>query len=491
MHSNLLNMKKLINAEILTCYIILLLFNFSFAQVGIGTTSPADGALLDLNSANKGLLVPRVSIADLSTILPITPGTASGTSGILVWNTNGTTGVGFHYWDGNDWIPLLGGAPSVDWTILGNAGTDGGANATTSGINFIGTTDLQRLKFRTNDTERMEILSTGEVQVGALAEADPFPGDTFTSRGDEYPINAWGDGNSALGLLSSAIYASQDGNGALFFGQHNSDTNAGMVIQMEDYDNTDDGIRVLHNGGGTAITAQTQDVNVLGFGPILVADFAYTGLDVDDHIGVMGQSITISPWFGIGAEGHGNWYGIHGIQTGNGYGVFSTGDSGATGTKFFAIDHPLDPANKFLRHASIESNEILNLYRGTDLFDSSGKATISLPKYFDAININPSYQLTAIGAAMPNLYIERELENGVFVIAGGIPGKKVSWQVTAERNDPYLQQNPNNRIMEFDKGPKKGKYLMPHLFNQPEESRIGFSKNRTIKKLDKKNVKKD
>ncbi len=479
-------MKYLFNLKMSLSLIFLLVTGMSYAQVGIGTTTPSDGALLDLNSSNKGLLVPRVNIANLSTIAPITPGAASATNGLLVWNTNGTTGVGFHYWDGSDWIPIVGGTPTDDWTLLGNSGTDGGVNATTSGTNFIGTTDAQRLKFRTNNIERMEILSSGEVQVGALAEIDPFLGDTFTSRGDEYPINAWADGNSSGGLLSTAYYASQDGNGALFFGQHYSDTNAGIVVQMEDFDNTDDGIRILHNGGGSAITAQTQDLDALGTGVITVGDFAYTGLDIDDHIGVKGQSITVSAWFGIGVEGEGNWYGVHGIQSGNGYGVYSTGDFGASGAKFFAIDHPLDPANKFLRHASIESNEILNLYRGTNVFDSNGRARVALPDYYDAINTNPSYQLTAVGASMPNIYVEQELKNGIFVIAGGIPGKKVSWQITAERNDPYLQQNPDRKIMEFDKGSKKGKYLMPELFNQPKDSRIGHSKSKTLKTLDKK-----
>ena len=70
---------------------------------------------------------------------------------------------------------------------------------------------------------------------------------------------------------------------------------------------------------------------------------------------------------------------------------------------------------------------------------------------------------------MPNLYISKEIDNGNFIISGGVPNKKVSWTVTAERNDPYLQQNPIKKEDIVDKGERRGKYLMPSLFGQPEE----------------------
>ena len=79
-----------------------------FSQVGIGTTTPAGGSILDVTSLDKGMLVPRVDIANLATIAPVTGGTSVG---LLVWNTNGTTGIGFHYWDGNDWIAIAATAP--------------------------------------------------------------------------------------------------------------------------------------------------------------------------------------------------------------------------------------------------------------------------------------------------------------------------------------------------------------------------------------------
>jgi|26BtaG_2_1085354.scaffolds.fasta_scaffold00001_104 hypothetical protein len=147
-------------------------------------------------------------------------------------------------------------------------------------------------------------------------------------------------------------------------------------------------------------------------------------------------------------------------------------DLTASGVKNFIIDDPRDPANKFLKHASIESNEILNLYRGVATFDGSGQVIVHLPDYYEAINKNESYQLTPIGAAMPNLYIAEKVNMGTFVIAGGVPGKEVSWTITAERNDPYIRNNPHTRNMVVDKGAERGLYLAPEAYGQQPDKGI-------------------
>jgi hypothetical protein len=75
------------------------------AQVGVNTVAPGDGSILDVTSTDKGVLIPRINIADLSTIAPVAV-TSAGEESLLVYNTNVTTGKGFHYWDGSDWIAL-------------------------------------------------------------------------------------------------------------------------------------------------------------------------------------------------------------------------------------------------------------------------------------------------------------------------------------------------------------------------------------------------
>ncbi|RXG27264.1 hypothetical protein SAMN04487999_3280 [Leeuwenhoekiella palythoae] len=94
---------------------LLSLFLLSFisnAQVGIGTTNPAGGSLLDIESAEKGILIPRVDIADLSTQAPVT-GDLTSSESLLVYNTNTSTGKGFYYWDGTQWVAVGGNGENI------------------------------------------------------------------------------------------------------------------------------------------------------------------------------------------------------------------------------------------------------------------------------------------------------------------------------------------------------------------------------------------
>jgi hypothetical protein len=73
--------------------------------------------------------------------------------------------------------------------------------------------------------------------------------------------------------------------------------------------------------------------------------------------------------------------------------------------------------------------------------DASGRATVELPEYFEALNRDFRYQLTAIGAPGPNLYIAEGVKQNRFRIAGGRPYARVSWQVTGVRQDAYAEEN--------------------------------------------------
>jgi trimeric autotransporter adhesin len=45
------------------------------------------------------------------------------------------------------------------------------------------------------------------------------------------------------------------------------------------------------------------------------------------------------------------------------------------------IDHPLDPANSYLAHASVESSERANLYTGNVTLDDNSEAVVTLPDW--------------------------------------------------------------------------------------------------------------
>lgn len=131
-------------------------------------------------------------------------------------------------------------------------------------------------------------------------------------------------------------------------------------------------------------------------------------------------------------------------------GSVSISGSLSKGSGTFVIDHPLDPKNKLLYHSFVESPDMLNLYDGIATLDANGEASITLPDYYDALNKDSRYQFLAIDEAMPNLYLKSEVKNNQFVIAGGKPGGKISWQVTGVRHDPYA--NLHRIVPEVFKG---------------------------------------
>jgi hypothetical protein len=110
--------------------------------------------------------------------------------------------------------------------------------------------------------------------------------------------------------------------------------------------------------------------------------------------------------------------------------------------KDFRIEHPLDPENKWLYHSCIESSERLNTYSGNVILDENGEATVEFPDWFEAINTDFRYQLTAIGGPSPTLHIAEKMKNNRFKIGGGCPGLEVSWQITCVRNDKYAREHP-------------------------------------------------
>jgi trimeric autotransporter adhesin len=148
-----------------------------------------------------------------------------------------------------------------------------------------------------------------------------------------------------------------------------------------------------------------------------------------------------------------------------------TGSLNVTGSKHFKIDDPLDPANKYLYHTSVESPDMMNIYNGTVILDAKGEAEIQLPDWFEALNRNFRYQLTCIGGFAP-VYVSREIENNTFRVAGGTSGLKLSWQVTGVRHDAYAEAHRSP--VEVEKpADERGHYLHPELFGASQDKVIG------------------
>jgi hypothetical protein len=142
------------------------------------------------------------------------------------------------------------------------------------------------------------------------------------------------------------------------------------------------------------------------------------------------------------------------------------------GSGSFKIDDPLDPAHKYLSHSFVESPDMKNVYDGVSVLDAHGSAWVTLPDYFEALNRDFRYQLTAIGTPAPNLYIAKKVSGNRFKIAGGKPHGEVSWQVTGIRHDAYADAY---RIPVEEEKPlqEQGHYLHPELFGASEHQAIG------------------
>lgn len=161
--------RNLLVLIIVVLILFILIPSLNAQNIGINATgaSPDNSAILDVNAApanDKGLLIPRVALTATNSNLPIGVGIATS---LLVYNT-ATAGIlpnnvlpGYYYWDGTKWVALSGGTGGNDWSLLGNAGTN-------PATNFIGTTDAQDWVIKTNNTEKIRVLSNGNLGVGTV-----------------------------------------------------------------------------------------------------------------------------------------------------------------------------------------------------------------------------------------------------------------------------------------------------------------------------------
>jgi trimeric autotransporter adhesin len=141
------------------------------------------------------------------------------------------------------------------------------------------------------------------------------------------------------------------------------------------------------------------------------------------------------------------------------------------GSGSFKIDHPLDPAHKYLYHSFVESPDMMDVYNGNITTNQRGLAVVVLPEYFEALNRDFRYQLTVLGQ-FAQAIVARKIAHNQFVIRTNKPGVEVSWQVTGIRQDAYA--NAHRIPTEEEKPPQEqGTYLHPELFGA-QTARIGY-----------------
>jgi len=200
-----------------------------------------------------------------------------------------------------------------------------------------------------------------------------------------------------------------------------------------------DGISILGNGSGVAGFASSGGDGIYGYSDTGFAGFFYGDVDVDGNLSKAGGS--------------------------------------------FKIDHPLDPANKYLYHSFVESPDMMNIYNGNVTTDGNGTATIQLPEWFETLNRDFRYQLTVMGQ-FAQAIVADEISNHQFTIKTDKPSVKVSWQVTGIRHDEWA--NAHRIPVEQEKpAAERGLYLHPELFGEPLEKAIGAKRYPVVVKMAK------
>ncbi|MBK8109554.1 MAG: hypothetical protein IPK46_04030 [Saprospiraceae bacterium] len=117
-------MKHFVILSVLAVLLLAPVFVFAQQNVGIGTTTPNANAILDINSSNKGQLVPRLSLTNTTAASPL----SGFVAGMVIYNTAtaGDVTPGYYGCDGT--VGQVGDGSGTGWSLSGNGGTNPSSN---------------------------------------------------------------------------------------------------------------------------------------------------------------------------------------------------------------------------------------------------------------------------------------------------------------------------------------------------------------------------
>ncbi len=272
--------------------------------------------------------------------------------------------------DASGRLIIASGVNSPDWTITGNTGT-------VPATNFIGTTDAVDFVTRTNNTERMRVLSSGKVGIGTTTVVAADLVDVVGSAATPFALNGYiaVPGAGVYGQGTSGGYGVY-GNSSLYgvFGQGGS---AGVY----GWDSAATGLAVIGNqrrSGNSGIAGIGGGINVI-YTPAVSAGILAAG----DTIGLYAKakSAAATSGAGTGIVGVGNGLAVY-TTLGRGSGVAGTGltigvsgfatngSSGTAGSPSAGgyFEDALSPTNV---------NAYVAAYNGTTSFKILGSGTVS------------------------------------------------------------------------------------------------------------------
>lgn len=305
--------------------------------------------------------------------------------------------------------------------------------------------------------------------VNGLNDAVTIAAGTGTSlsvAGNTITIDATGAGGDITGVTAGAGLNGGGTAGAIALSAAFGGSGGANTVARSDHNHlgqswdaaTGNGLFVsTHSATGTSLAGYTDatDFNAAGIIGYVTANsgqsvgvYGATNSSAFNAAGIYGQANRDGSAAAVmGVANGANSYAILGFGSGaNSWAGFFQGKVHVNGTLSkaagsFKIDHPLDPQNKYLSHSFVESPDMMNVYNGNVVLDSRGEATIKMPDYFEALNKDFRYQLTAMGKPSPGVYISQEITGNTFRIAGGAPNGKISWMVTGIRHDTYANEH--------------------------------------------------
>ena len=490
------------------------IYNPNAGNVGIGTGNPTQK--LDINGNTKirtnlfvdgsigiGTITPtdKLQIVDdnlMSGSMRVGGNNANGQPKLIKFGDFDFVSIGentaddrmeltattFYLKKGNGLVPVVGignNTSSATLSAVRGTGTDGTAA-------FFGTTNVSHFNYSTNEDTYIR---------GGKAGSKTYIND----YGGQVGIGTVATGNAQLNIVSSRIGGNANGVSINQGTSNPGNDSYGLYTYANGSNLTNYGIKSEVGGTGTsyniagefyARTASAgSNTGIIGWGEGSLVENKGGKFDAFGGVGS-----TVNYGLSSYATGAGDTYGVYtralstddfstaiGMYSevigGNALAGFFKGNVSVVGSLSkssgsFLIDHPQDPANKYLYHSFVESPDMMNVYNGNVTTDSNGEAEISLPDYFMTLNKDYRYQLTSIGQPA-QVWVMKEISNNKFAIKTDKPNVKISWQVTGIRQDAWA--NEHRIIPEVEKAAKdKGKYLTPEVFGQPREKGINYIK---------------
>jgi len=470
--------------------------------------------MIDSGIGNKGTIFGQSSTlyggtdsAGFIIYNPATHNTALGTyaaGGLILNNSNGKIGNGF-------WFSSMTGNAQLNI----NTGYDTAGHFTSNSTNGLFAGVLRGEYTGTTISDHVGVYGRSVPDpasfwgIGVLGEGGfrGVTGNSYITGGGNSGVQGFAASNgTAYGVNATADYVSSLGVGNKYgvYSYANGGANNYGVYGIVNSFGPGNGTGVYGLGKQTGVYGQADSASasqtfILGgisgykeaIGVMGKANFITDGFTPSVSTGVVGSSKNTGYWnIGLYGEASDASYniGVYGHNNGNvgffNYAGFFVGDVNITGnlakaSGTFKIDHPQDPANKYLIHSFVESPDMMNVYNGNIVSDANGYATVSLPSYFEAENKDFKYQLTVLdnSADFVMAKVTKEVNNNTFEIRTSKPGVKVSWQVTGVRQDAYA--NAHRIVDVVDKAPEdKGYYIHPELFGAPSTQVVGPGKGK-------------